>query len=147
VQDAKRRTSRLSAGGRLRCGDAGAVNLQRWKDSQPEALDHKAAVERFEADLSAEIGRDLSASRRALLLSAATSYATIRLAHRKLVATHRLRREVRSTADMAVRAQMALLRALKGLGVELHGADDPREEETLENVLAEYAEETEEANE
>jgi hypothetical protein len=48
---------------------------------------------------------------------------------------------------MAVRAQMALLRALKGLGVELHGADDPREEETLENVLAEYAEETEEANE
>lgn len=137
-----RKARRLTPEGRGRMAAAGAENLRRYRERLAEVKaqadrDLDAKLERFEAELVADLGGSPSAAERALIESAKASYAVVSLALVQLrLAPGRLARARGLSATIAAH-QNALLRALKALGLKKRKAEAP----TLEQVFADIAKE------
>src|SRR6266478_7496213 len=127
----------LSEAGRLRCGQAGNVNLQRWHNGEtPEgALELEREVEAVRTQLEERAAPISEPARTFLIRSAIAQFIKIALTERKLLRSSRLSAKAPLDGDDLAPLSSNLLRTLRALGV-IDGTGAEEEDQTLEAYIA-----------
>lgn len=117
---------RITEAGRAELARTGALNLPhaRAVRHQRQETTMQASI-RFQDDLAKEIGKNASASRQALIVSATTSYTAL-FAVLDRLRTARNAKQISALIDLLRPLQSGLLRSLQALGVAAKDTDDER---------------------
>ena len=110
------RRTRLSPEGRLRCSEAGRASLPALLEARRTVTNAKQVSKEFEAELTAELGGDLTPSQRALTISATASYTALFIVSQKLRTAHRYK-VIAGLIEQVTPLVGSLHRSLRSLGV------------------------------
>jgi hypothetical protein len=116
------------------CGNLTEYNARHHKYPEIEA-----AVAKFNADLSAQLGATPSPTKVALQAAAVTNYASILLIHSRLMASRGRYSQIETLVNQLPTLTGALQRTLRALGLESGDAgaqDEPKLDEWLKDWRA-----------